>query len=98
MKKILLLALVVIIASMNLNFAFAQEVEAQKTATLYVPTMTCLICPITVKKSLEKVPGVIHVKIDFESKTATVIYDPHKVETNQLILATTKAGYPAQIK
>ena len=43
-----------------------------KTVTLAVQNMTCELCPITVKKSLEKVPGVSAVKVDFDRKTATV--------------------------
>ncbi|MGE3319497.1 MAG: cation transporter [Candidatus Berkiella sp.] len=98
MKKILIIALVAIIAIMNLRLAFAQAVEVQRRVTLNVPTMTCPICPITVKESLEKLPGVIQVKIDLKRKTATVLYDPQKVKINQLILAATNAGYPAKIK
>ena len=32
---------------------------ATKTVTLSVPSMTCATCPITVKKALTKVEGVI---------------------------------------
>lgn len=39
-----------------------------KTVTLAVQNMTCELCPITVKKSLEKVPGVSAVKVDFDRK------------------------------
>lgn len=45
---------------------------APKTVTLDVQNMTCELCPITVKKSLQKVPGVSAVKVDFGRKTATV--------------------------
>lgn len=46
-----------------------------KTVTLAVQNMTCELCPITVKKSLEKVPGVSAVKVDFDRKTAIVTYE-----------------------
>ena len=35
--------------------------------------MTCELCPITVKKALDKVPGVATTNIDFAKKTATVM-------------------------
>ncbi|MFX8039922.1 cation transporter, partial [Acinetobacter baumannii] len=38
---------------------------APKAVTLAVQNMTCEMCPITIKKSLEKVPGVSEVKVDF---------------------------------
>lgn len=96
MKNILLGVLLLIMVGINISFA--QPETTQKIATLFVSTLTCPICPITVKKSLEKVPGVIQVKIDFESKTAIVTYNPQKVEIKQLLEATTNAGFPAQIK
>lgn len=68
------------------------------TVTLTVKNMTCAACPITVKKSLEKIPGVSAVKIDFDKKTATVTYEADRVQPDTLTKATTDAGYPSAIK
>ncbi|WP_424196661.1 mercury resistance system periplasmic binding protein MerP (plasmid) [Ampullimonas aquatilis] len=70
----------------------------QKTVTLAVQNMTCELCPITVKKSLEKVPGVSAVKVDFDKKTATVTYDADKAQPEALTSATTNAGYPSTVQ
>ena len=43
-----------------------------QTVTLEVKNMTCAVCPITVKKALERVPGVTDAKVDFDKKTASV--------------------------
>lgn len=69
-----------------------------KTVTLDVQNMTCPVCPITVKKSLEKVSGVSEVAIDFEKKTARVSFDPDKAQPAELITATTNAGYPSTVQ
>lgn len=69
-----------------------------KTLTLAVQNMTCELCPITVKKSLEKVPGVSTVQVDFGKKTATVTYDPDKAQPEALTKATTNAGYPSTVQ
>lgn len=69
-----------------------------KTVTLAVQNMTCELCPITVKKSLEKVPGVSAVKVDFDKKTATVTYDADKAQPETLTTATTNAGYPSTVQ
>lgn len=69
-----------------------------KTVTLDVKNMTCEVCPITVRKSLEKVAGVSAVKVDFAKKTAIVTYDPGKTKPEALIRATTNAGYPSTIE
>ncbi|CAG9184718.1 Mercuric transport protein periplasmic component [Cupriavidus laharis] len=71
---------------------------APKAVTLTVQNMTCPLCPLTVKKSLEKVDGVSSVKIDFERKTAIVTYAPEKTQPEALIRATTNAGYPSTIQ
>lgn len=54
--------------------------------------------PITVKRSLEKVPGVSAVKVDFNKKNATVTYDPDKTKPDVLTKATTNAGYPSTVR
>ena len=69
-----------------------------KTVTLVVQNMSCEVCPITVKKSLEKVSGVSDVKIDFDKKTATVTYDPDQAQPQALTQATANAGYPSTVK
>jgi len=77
---------------------FAAVAGAPQTLTLDVKNMTCAVCPITVRKALEKVPGVAGVKVDLDTKSATVTFDPDKVDAAALIKATTDAGYPASIK
>jgi mercuric ion binding protein len=57
--------------------------------------MTCELCPITVKKALDKVPGVAATKIDLTKKTATVKFDPERANVAALVKATTNAGYPS---
>jgi len=67
-----------------------------KTVTLNVSGMTCAACPITVKKALEKVPGVSSVDVRFEKKQVLVTFDDAKTNTDALVRATTNAGYPSQ--
>lgn len=66
-----------------------------KTVVLDVQNMTCELCPVTVKKALDQVPGVGATKIDFATKTATVIFDPDRTNVAALVKATTNAGYPS---
>lgn len=66
-----------------------------KTAVLDVQNMTCNLCPVTVKKSLEHVPGVSQVRIDFGKKTATITFDADRTDVAALLKATTDAGYPS---
>ncbi|ODT86203.1 MAG: mercuric transport protein periplasmic component [Nitrosomonadales bacterium SCN 54-20] len=90
MRKLLIAALVAL--------PVAALAAAPKTVTLDVQNMTCPVCPITVRKSLEKVDGVGVVKVDSDTKTATVTYDPDKAQPEALIKATTNAGFPSTLQ
>lgn len=70
---------------------------APQTVVLDVQNMTCALCPITVKKSLQQVPGVVDAKIDLEKKTAIVKFDPDRASVAMLTKATTDAGYPSTV-
>lgn len=67
----------------------------QETAKFTIDKMTCAACPITVSKAMKAVEGVVSVEIDFESKTATVIFDPAVTDIEKIGAASTDAGYPA---
>lgn len=71
---------------------------AVKTVTLSVPDMYCAVCPITVKKALQKVPGVTKVNVSYEKKEAVVRYDDTKATIEKLKDATFEAGYPSHVK
>jgi periplasmic mercuric ion binding protein len=97
MRSVLtVLTTVLLLAAMPLTAA-AADTTGLKTVTLKVENMTCSACPITVRKSLEKVPGVTKAKADFETKTATVTFDPTKTKVADLTHATTEAGYPSAL-
>ncbi|HLG99294.1 MAG TPA: mercury resistance system periplasmic binding protein MerP [Bryobacteraceae bacterium] len=68
-----------------------------RIVTLNVSKMTCAACPITVKKALEKVPGVSKVEVSFEKKQAQVTFDDAKTNTDALLKATRDAGYPSEV-
>lgn len=87
MRKLLIAALLVV--------PVAALAGTPQTIVLDVQNMTCALCPVTVKKALQKVPGVAETKINFDTKTATVKFDPDKASVTTLVKATTDAGYPA---
>jgi len=94
--KSLLNRLALIGAAVALPFAaFAGGIQ---TVTLDVQNMTCPVCPITVKKALERVPGVTDAKVDFDKKTASISFDPDKANLAALTKATADAGYPSSAR
>lgn len=71
---------------------------APRTVTLDVQNMTCPVCPLTVKKALERIPGVQQITVDYAGKTATVRFDDAAATTDQLTEATKAAGYPSAVR
>ncbi len=88
--------LIAIMTSLGL-FAGAVAAASQ-TVTLSVPSMTCSTCPITVRKALSRVDGVLDVKVTWEPKEAVVTYDDRKTTVEVLLTATANSGYPSQLK
>ena len=76
--------------------AMAQE-ASERTATFAIENMTCALCPITVKKAMEGVSGVKAVTVDFDAKTATVVFDPAIATLDAIAETSTNAGYPATV-
>jgi mercuric ion binding protein len=68
-----------------------------KIATLEVSGMTCSLCPLTVRKALERVPGVLQAKADLDTKRAEAKHDPDKVSAEALAKAVSNAGFPARV-
>lgn len=81
--------------------ALAAEQAQTRTVTLDVENMTCNMCPITVRKALEKVPGVTKAEAKYEGDGvgwAKVTFDPAKTDIEALTKATANAGYPSTLK
>lgn len=87
-----LLALVVGLTGAGMSFA------APKTIALDVPGMTCELCPLTVRKALQRVQGVEKVAVSYETREAVVTFDDAKTSVEALTKATKDAGYPATLK
>jgi periplasmic mercuric ion binding protein len=82
----------------TLTLAVGGHAAGGQSATLAVSNMDCATCPITVRKALEKVPGVEAAKVDFKTKLAVVAFDPAKTKPEALMKATADAGFPSTLK
>jgi len=80
--------------TLSANPAWATD----RTVTLSVPGMDCPVCPITVKKALTGVDGVVKAEVNFDKRLAVVTYDDAKTQVGALTKATTNAGYPSTVK
>jgi len=64
-----------------------------ETVTLPVAGMTCGGCVRSVEKKLTATPGVASAKVDLESATATVQFDPSRTGVGKLVAAIEQLGY-----
>lgn len=98
MFRTILFSFVLAFSLLLMSFISSSMAAKSQTVTLDVPGMTCKFCPITIRKALKKVPGVIEAKSDYATKTATVTFDPDKTNVEALTKATANAGYPSAVK
>ncbi len=75
--------------------ATAPAYAADQTVSMSVEKMTCALCPLTVRKAMERVDGVQNVEVSFDTKIATVTFDDAKTTAAAVAQASTDVGYPA---
>ncbi|HEV2417001.1 MAG TPA: cation transporter [Terriglobia bacterium] len=86
-----------LLVALLLSLPVSAFAAAPQTTVLDVQNMTCSMCSVTIRKALEKVPGVLDAKVDYDHKTATVKYDGDKANPSALVKATTNAGFPSTV-
>lgn len=96
MKKFVTLSFLLLVSTLMLASTTAfggQDREVKFT----VEKMTCAACPITVRKAMQRVDGVKDVSVDFDSKTATVIYDAEMTNAQKIGKSSAMVGFPASV-
>lgn len=88
--RLLFAALMSLIAS-------AVALGAERAAAFSVENMTCSTCPLTIKVAVKKIDGVRIVRVNYERKTATVVYDDARTTTNEIAAAMNDSGFPATL-
>lgn len=68
---------------------------AELKQSFLIEKMTCAMCPITVRKVMERVAGVHSVTVDYDAKIAVVVFDPARTSVKAIGDASTDVGYPA---
>ena len=58
-----------------------------------IDNIHCGDCALNIERSVEHVPGVLSAEVSYVLSTATIYYDPHRVEEDRIKKAITKPGY-----
>ena len=86
-----------IIVAITIALTMSPAFAASKTVTLSIPTMDCEVCPITVKKALNKVQGVSRIDVNPEKRIVVATFDDTQTNATALTETTRNAGYPSQV-
>lgn len=71
----------------------AEKVEEKKKATFPVIGMTCATCAETIEHVLSELDGVESASVNLAAERATVVYDPKKIQIDDMRNAVKAAGY-----
>ena len=63
---------------------------------LIISGMSCAACAARIEKSVKKKDGIIDVHVNLSTEKGYVQYDPHRIKSNEIIVAIEKAGYSAE--
>ena len=87
----------IIVATAMTALTLSPAFAASKTVTLSVPTMDCEVCPITVKKALNKVKGVSRIDVDPKKRIVVATFDDTQTNAAALTETTRNVGYPSHV-
>lgn len=87
--------LIVLAAVLALGAGAAQA--AERSIKLAVDKMYCDACPLTVSMAIQGVKGVKSAKVDYQTKSAVVVFDDEATTVEAIAAASANAGYPARL-
>jgi Cd2+/Zn2+-exporting ATPase len=70
-----------------------KKFEGKSKIVVGIDTIHCADCALNIERSIEHLPGVLSAEVSYVLSSATVHYDPHRVEEDQIKRAITKPGY-----
>ena len=73
-----------------IGFLFSEEI----TTNYNIKGMMCGVsCPKAIYKSLDGVEGIKSCKVDFDTKTAIIVYDDNKIDSKKIASTIEKNTY-----
>ena len=70
-----------------------KKFEGKTKVIVAIDTIHCGDCALNIERSVEHLPGILSAEVSYVSSSATVYYDPHRVQEDQIKKAITKPGY-----
>ena len=70
-----------------------KKIEGKSKVIVAIDTIHCGDCALNIERSVEHLPGILSAEVSYVSSSATVYFDPHRVQEDQIKKAITKPGY-----
>jgi len=70
-----------------------KKFEGKSKVVVNIDNIHCGDCALNIERSVEHIPGVLSAEVSYVLSSATVYYDPHRVEIDRIKRAITKPGY-----
>src|SRR5512139_3241337 len=70
-----------------------RKFEGKSKVIISIENIHCGDCALNIERSVEHLPGVLSAEVSYVLYTATVYFDPHRVEEDRIKRAITKPGY-----
>src|SRR4030042_74840 len=70
-----------------------KKFEGKSKIVVNIENIHCGDCALNIERSVEHVPGVLSAEVSYVLSSATIYYDPHRVEEERIKKAITKPGY-----
>src|SRR5512139_3179268 len=70
-----------------------RKFEGKSKVIISIENIHCGDCALNIERSVEHLPGVLSAEVSYVLSTATVYFDPHRVEEDRIKRAITKPGY-----
>ncbi|MCJ7783896.1 MAG: cation transporter, partial [Desulfobacterales bacterium] len=70
-----------------------KKFEGKSRIVVNIENIHCGDCALNIERSVEHVPGVLSAEVSYVLSSATIYYDPHRVEEDRIKKAITKPGY-----
>ena len=71
----------------------SNDAGADRFVLIRIEGMHCHKCEQSIKKNLQRNPGVHEVEVDFASGQASVLFDPARINVGKLIDDVKETGY-----
>ena len=70
-----------------------KKFEGKNKVIVAIDNIHCADCALNIEKSVEHLPGILSAEVSYVMSSATVYYDPYRVEEDRIKRAITKPGY-----